>query len=75
MEILVIVFVFVVLFIINGQREAAKTLDAKKEPCPPHKWSYVEVKDHEGVVHAHRLVCAKCGPLKSQDSGPRQMDY
>jgi|GEM_PF-4446776 len=37
--------------------------------CPPHKWEWVEIKDHEGVVHAHKLVCKVCGPLKERQDG------
>lgn len=37
--------------------------------CPPHKWRHVEVKDHEGVTHAWKMVCDRCGPLKPLDNG------
>lgn len=38
-----------------------------KKICPPHKWFYQEIKDHEGVTHAWKLVCEHCGPLRPID--------
>jgi hypothetical protein len=42
--------------------------------CPPHRWRWEQIKDHEGVVHAERLICERCGPLQKQ-SPPERMDY
>lgn len=55
----------------DTQREIIKEI---KKVCPPHKWFYQEIKDHEGVVHATKIVCEHCGPLKPMGE-PSKMDY
>jgi hypothetical protein len=34
----------------------------KANPCPPHKWNSVEVKDPEGKTVMWKLICERCGP-------------
>lgn len=64
---LLLLFVILIASGMNAKSDAAK---AKGEmlkafgKCPPHKWEWTEIKDHEGVVHAHKLICKVCGPLK-----------
>lgn len=44
----------------------------KEKVCPPHKWRFEEIKDHEGTVHATKLVCDICGPMKPQEDIKRE---
>ena len=37
--------------------------------CPPHQWSWVEVKQDDGSVHHKHMACAKCGPLHGEVNG------
>jgi hypothetical protein len=78
----IIIILIIVVFIaasMNASAEAQRNKDALvrefKKVCPPHKWRYDEIKDHEGVTHAWRMACDHCGPLKQIDDGPRKMDY
>ena len=80
MEILAIVFVVVVVSMIANSIEAKARAQQDtlikeiKKLCPPHAWFYQEIKDHEGVTHAWKMVCKHCGPLKALDE-PKKMDY
>lgn len=72
MEIFLVLFIVVFLAMaINAQEEKYKGLKAKllenAKFCPPHEWNYEEIKDHEGVTHAWKMVCKRCGPLKPID--------
>jgi hypothetical protein len=43
--------------------------EVRKAVCPPHQWYWHEIKDHEGEIHAYKIVCKVCGPLKERDDG------
>lgn len=43
--------------------------------CPPHQWSYHEVKDTEGKTVKWKLVCAVCGPMQSPERPTNNGDY
>jgi len=67
--ILILLFLVVFIAMVANAKQAAvegkkKLLQEFSKVCPPHKWRYKEIKDHEGVVHAHKLVCDHCGPLR-----------
>ncbi len=68
---------FMIVFIVTCIATAINIQNAKMQKkletlvkgptCPPHKWRHEEVKDHEGVTHAWKMVCDNCGPLQPLD--------
>jgi hypothetical protein len=34
--------------------------------CPPHKWKWQEVKDPISGETIDKMVCERCGPLRSE---------
>lgn len=72
---IVLLFIFLMAFVQRKQEpihgKTFTTQDGRKvqisdikKVCPPHKWQWVEIKDHEGVTHAWKLECELCGPIK-----------
>ena len=31
--------------------------------CPPHAWSFVDIRTPDGEIQGQHIVCSKCGPL------------
>lgn len=73
MDILLIILgIFIVYTLFGGSaaKKAANINPYEENKCPPHKWSWEEIKTPEGEVQGHRMVCARCGPLsKMMGSG------
>jgi len=79
------VLVFIIAFLVGLRIASALSshkVNSELEPeivpvkqCPPHQWSYHEVKDTEGKTVKWRLVCAVCGPMQSQERPTNNGDY
>ena len=73
------VFVCLIVYMVSrnareGYKAATDANYKYVEPkCPPHKWSYHEVKDQNGNTVMHKLVCAHCGPLKGREDEGRSI--
>jgi hypothetical protein len=44
--------------------DGTRVVIVDRKACPPHKWRWVEIKDHEGETHGWKIECELCGPLK-----------
>jgi hypothetical protein len=54
-----LLFVWVLFSLIGPPKDPR----IKANPCPPHKWKGVEIKDGDGNTIT-KLICEKCGPLQ-----------
>lgn len=68
---LVIAAIFILRIIHKGisnavalEKNKLQELIVPVKVCPPHAWHWVEVKDTEGTIMSHKVVCERCGPIK-----------
>ena len=61
--ILIGLFIAVLLLLPKDSTIQVEAPKVSEKKCPPHKWSFVEVKDSNGEVTGTKLTCAHCGPL------------
>lgn len=69
----VLIIIFIIVFIalpepvnMYDDTVAKDAIKLNEKRCPPHKWSFVEVKDATGEVVGTKLTCAHCGPLHNK---------
>jgi len=75
MEILLLLLLaFIVWQVGSAAGGFKKTTVISERRCPPHKWRFEDIKDHDGVVHATKVICEHCGPM-NKSSPPERMDY
>ena len=68
MELIILVcFLIFALYIANRFEQEArkKAVSAFTNKCPPHQWEWQDLNDLHGNKVGERIVCKKCGPLKT----------
>jgi len=73
--IFIVVLIVVMKFVLPPPQMPTKSFFADLT-CPPHRWKWLEVKDKDGNIISHKMICEICGPLRNnKDERNEDSDY